>query len=116
METEISLVVLAEEVGRIRADFARYRRYLDDLLVNLEEENMPAVAEKLSTLSAGLSLLVADGALLGDALIAAVNAASGTSLSLDGASAVNTYKNAVTQSSSMRALCVDADGKLYAVT
>ena len=117
MQDEITLVSLRDEVRRLRAELARYRRYLDDLLVNLEEENMPTVAEKLSTLSAGISPLLGDnGAVSGDALVTALNTASGTSLSLDGATAKKTYANAVTKTSAMRALCVDASGKLYAVT
>lgn len=118
MQDEITLSTLREEVRCLRAELARYRRYLDDLLFNLEEENMPAVASKLSA----LSTLLDDGgaAVSGDALIAAVNAADGrldgARLSLDGAIAAGTYQSAVTKTNAMRALCVDASGKLYAVT
>lgn len=121
MQDEITLTSLYDEVRRLRAELARYRRHLDDLLFNLEEENMPTVAEKLASLTAGLALLgVGGGSVQGDTLIAALNTASGrldgARLSLDGATAPKTYGNAVSKTSAMRALCVDASGKLYAVT
>ncbi len=121
MQDEVSVAALREEVRGLRAELARYRRYLDDLLFNLEEENMPTVAEKIARLSC-LTLLLDEGgkAVNGDALITALNAATGqiggARLSLDGATAKNTYMNPVDKTSALRALCVDRNGKLYAVT
>lgn len=122
-EEELTLASLAREVARLRIENARYRRYLEDLLTNLDEENMPTVSARLATLAAGLALLLTAGdggqVINGDALIAALNAASGrlagARLSLDGASAAATYTAAGTKTDTMRALCVDKDGTLHAV-
>ena len=96
----------------------RQRRMLADILYNLDEENMPNVAARLSSLSTGLSkLLTADAepSINAAAIAAALNAA-GVGLSIDAATAPTLYKNATVKTTAMRLLAVDENGKLCAIT
>ena len=108
------LASLAEELSNLRASVRSLRRRVEDILYNLEEENMPTVAERIASLSAGLSLLLtadAEPSINAKALVAALNAST-ASLSIDRATAPTLYKNAVTRTNAMRLLAVDNNGTL----
>ena len=109
---------LVEQLLRLQNELRAFRRRTQELLNNLEEENMPAVSEKLTALTTGLSLLLTsdtEPSVNGDALVRAINLAS-TALSLDGAVAPTLYKNAGTRKSGTHLLALDKDGRLCAVT
>ena len=117
MNEEMELSRLREELFHLRSSVRSLRRYLEDILYNLEEENMPTVAERISTLSTGLSLLLTKDQPPkpnAEALVAALNAGT-SAISIDRAVAPTLYENAVAGTSEMRTLAVGKDGKLYAV-
>ena len=117
MHEETELAHLQKELSHLRSSVRSLRRHLEDILYNLEEENMPAVAERISTLSKGLSLLLtADkpAQINADALIEALNAGT-AALSIDRAGAPPLDQNAEARTSEMRTLAIDRNGKLYAV-
>lgn len=112
------LLQLAEELYALRRTVRSLRRRVEDILYNLDEENMPNVAARLSALSSGLSkLLTADAepSINAAAIAAALNAA-GVGLSIDAATAPTLYKNATVKTTAMRLLAVDENGKLCAIT
>ena len=116
-EKSEELALLSAELGKLRCGVRALRRYVEDILYNLEEENMPRVAERLNSLSEGLSLLLTAGkspAIDAEALTAALNGRTAP-LSLDRACAPTLYKNATAKTDALRLLAIAADGTLHAV-
>ncbi len=113
MDADVTLATLLEAITRLRVDYAREKRKNADLFYHLDEENMPAVAEKLSSLAAALSLLVSGGEINGAALLAALNNTGG-GLCIDGACAPAAYAAATERTEGMRPLYINEDGMLCA--
>ena len=67
---------LCRELEEERRENARFRRMMEDVLYNLEEENMPSVSRRIREGEKSLALLVEDGAVRGSVLIEAINGAS----------------------------------------
>ena len=80
---EEQIAALRRELEEERAENARFRRIMEDLLYNLEEENMPTVSSRISASERGLSLLVEDGTVKGGVLIEAINGASAVTIDAD---------------------------------
>ena len=116
-EKDARLSTLAEELAALRSGVRSFRRRVEDILYNLEEENMPAVSARLSALSSGLSLLLtadAEPSINASAVAAALNAGS-VALSIDRATAPTLYATATAKTDALRLLAVDKNGKLYAI-
>ena len=56
---------LVRELEAERVENARFRRMMEDLLYNLEEENMPSVGTRLQRDEQSIGLLVEDGRVRG---------------------------------------------------
>ena len=74
---------LCRELEAERVENARFRRMMEDLLYNLEEENMPQVSRRIREGEGNLALLVEDGKVRGSVLIEAINGASAVTIDAD---------------------------------
>lgn len=111
------LSVLAEELAALRSGVRSFRRRVEDILYNLEEENMPAVSARLNALSSGLALLLtadAEPSINKKALAAAISEKD-AGLLIDYATAPTLYKNASAKTDALRLLAVDKNGVLHAI-
>ena len=77
------LDALCRELEAERVENAKLRRTLEDVLYNLEEDNMPAVAARLTRGEKSIGLLVEDGEVRGRVLVEAINGASGVTIEAD---------------------------------
>ena len=117
---------LLSELEAERIENARFRRTMEDILYNLEEENMPAVSSRIREGEHSIGLLVEDGAVRGNVLIEAINGASAVTIdadkiNLDGKLIVETINNTsgVTIDAdkiSLEADSIDLNGKLIVDT
>lgn len=106
---------LCRELEAERVENARFRRLMEDILYNLEEENMPAVSARLQKGEKSIGLLVEDGAVRGSVLVEAINDTSSVTIGadkidLDGKLVVDSINNA--SSVTIDADKIDLDGRL----
>lgn len=80
---EKSIAALCRELEAERVENAKFRRMMEDILYNLEEENMPGVAARLVKGEKSIGLLVEDGQVRGAVLVQAINGASGVTIDAD---------------------------------
>lgn len=74
---------LCRELEAERAENAKFRRMMEDVLYNLEDENMPSVAARLVKGERSIGLLVEDGQVRGGVLVEAINGASAVAINAD---------------------------------
>ena len=74
---------LVRELEAERVENARFRRMMEDLLYNLEEENMPSVGTRLQRDEQSIGLLVEDGRVRGGVLVEAINGATAVTIDAD---------------------------------
>jgi phage baseplate assembly protein gpV len=74
---------LLAELEAERIENARFRRMMEDLLYNLEDENMPAVSSRIREGERSIGLLVEDGAVRGSVLVEAINGTSAVTIDAD---------------------------------
>ena len=80
---EKSIAALCRELEAERVENAKFRRMMEDILYNLEEENMPGVAARLVKGEKSIGLLVEDGQVRGAVLVQAINGTSGVTIDAD---------------------------------
>ena len=110
---------LVSELEAERVENARFRRMMEDILYNLEEDNMPTVSTRIREDEKSLGLLVEDGNVRGNVLVEAINGTSAVTIGadkidLDGSLIVDKIND--TTSVSIKADKIELDGKLIVDT